>query len=328
MAYLRRLYRSMFDRLAAQGRFEEAAFVLAELLLSNEEAVDFLARHGRLQLAAEMAEARDLAPAIVVRQWFVAGNKDRAIYIARRTGAFQDAIVRLERSDKKRADELRVVWAGTLAQAGDYLAAAEACRSVESARERFLDWLNKAVDAGGTSGARALAYLAAELPAEFSEVRWKALSLLEDESAEGLSSRFAFIETLTSAKQSVQTRAIGRAAVRTAIRDSNSALSRLPAGRLQRLVTNVAADRSLKTDAPAIPPNNSPWHESLDGTMRFEVESSDVGVSRVQDLAYLPDGKMAIALGESGLLLLNRQGKTIAHFDQPVYKLVMSDSGT
>src|SRR5215469_14118905 len=42
MSHLRRLYRATFDRLAAQGRIEEAAFVLSELLLANEEAVAFL----------------------------------------------------------------------------------------------------------------------------------------------------------------------------------------------------------------------------------------------------------------------------------------------
>jgi hypothetical protein len=78
-SHLNQLYRSTFRRLEAQGRIEEAAFVLAELLRANEEAVAFLERHGRLLQAAEIAEARELAPEIVIRQWFVAGEKQRAI---------------------------------------------------------------------------------------------------------------------------------------------------------------------------------------------------------------------------------------------------------
>lgn len=54
-AELRALYRAAFQRLDAQGRIEQAAFVLAELLQANEEAVSYLERHGRLRLAAEMA---------------------------------------------------------------------------------------------------------------------------------------------------------------------------------------------------------------------------------------------------------------------------------
>ncbi len=72
--HLRRTYRAAFERLVAQQRWDEAAFVLAELLQAHEEAVSFLERHGRLRLAAEIAEARDLPPGLVVRQWWLAGG--------------------------------------------------------------------------------------------------------------------------------------------------------------------------------------------------------------------------------------------------------------
>ena len=92
-SHLHQLYRSTFKRLEAQGRIGEAAFVLAELLRANEEAVAFLERNGRLREAAEIAEARELAPEIIVRQWFVAGEKERAIQVARKTGAFYGAVL-------------------------------------------------------------------------------------------------------------------------------------------------------------------------------------------------------------------------------------------
>ncbi|HYL97543.1 MAG TPA: bpX6 domain-containing protein, partial [Blastocatellia bacterium] len=326
LTYLRNLYRSMFERLSAQGRIDEAAFVLAELLRANEEAVNFLERNGRLRLAAEIAEARDLAPGIVVRQWFVAGDKERAIYVARRTGAFQDAIVRLEKTDKAKAAELRLIWAETLADAGNYLAAAETCCGVESARLRFLDWLNRAAEGGGAQGARALAYLASELPVAFADVRGKALALLEDESVEGLQSRFAFIETLKGVRPSAETKALGRAAVRAAVRDSRAAVSKLPPARL-RALTEFVGDHTLRADAPPNTAYKAAWLESLTLPLKFELEAGDVGVSRIEDLVYLPDGKLAIALGESGLVLLNRAGKIVARFDEPAYKLVQSDSG-
>ena len=87
----------------------------------------FLERHGRYRLAAEMAEARDLPPGLVVRQWFLAGDRERALRIARRTGAFADAVTRLERSRQpEQARELRRLWAHGLAEAGDYAAAVDA----------------------------------------------------------------------------------------------------------------------------------------------------------------------------------------------------------
>jgi len=76
---LRRLYREAFHRLESQERIEEAAYLLAEVLHAHEEAVGFLERHGRFLLAAEMAEARHLPPGLVVRQWLLAGNRERAL---------------------------------------------------------------------------------------------------------------------------------------------------------------------------------------------------------------------------------------------------------
>ena len=86
-SHLNQLYRSTFKGLEAPGRIGEAAIVLAELLRSNEEAVAFLERNGRLREAAEVAEARGLAPEIIVRQWFIAGEKERA------TGCTQDGSI-------------------------------------------------------------------------------------------------------------------------------------------------------------------------------------------------------------------------------------------
>ena len=125
MAHLVQLYRSTFNRLVAQNRIEEAAFVLAELLRANQEAVAFLERHGKLRLAAELAEARELPPGLVVRQWFIAGDIKRAIGIARRTQAFADAVLRLERKDKKQAEQLRLLWAASLAAGGNYAGAVD-----------------------------------------------------------------------------------------------------------------------------------------------------------------------------------------------------------
>ncbi len=79
-------------------KHEEAAFFLAEILNEAERAVSYLEKHGRWKLAAELAEARKLAVGLVVRQWFLAGDVKRAVAIAVREGAFDDAILRLQKS--------------------------------------------------------------------------------------------------------------------------------------------------------------------------------------------------------------------------------------
>jgi len=66
---LRRTYRHAFHRLDQQKKYKDAAFVLAELLRETDEAVNYLEKHQQYTLAAELAEGRLLAPAIVVRQW-------------------------------------------------------------------------------------------------------------------------------------------------------------------------------------------------------------------------------------------------------------------
>ena len=80
---LQQLYRLTLKRVEAQCRIGEAAFELADLLRANEEAVAFMERHGKLREAAEIAEARELVPEIIIRQWFVAGEKERAMQVAR-----------------------------------------------------------------------------------------------------------------------------------------------------------------------------------------------------------------------------------------------------
>ncbi|HVR98467.1 MAG TPA: hypothetical protein VMW27_17770, partial [Thermoanaerobaculia bacterium] len=162
---LRRLYREAFHRLEGQGRIEEAAFVLAEVLHAHEEAVAFLERHGRLRLAAEMAEARDLPAGLVIRQWFLAGDRQRGLQIAHRTGAFADAVTRLERSARRpEAAELRRLWASELAAAGDYAAAVDVLWSLPEERQRAVEWMDLAIGLGGAPAGRMLARMVALAP--------------------------------------------------------------------------------------------------------------------------------------------------------------------
>jgi hypothetical protein len=327
---LQRLYRAAFERLEAQGHIEEAAFVLAEVLHAHEEAVAFLERHGRLRLAAEMAEARNLAPGLVVRQWFLTGDRERALWIARRSGAFADAVTRLERSRKREeARALRLLWGADLAEAGDYVAAVEAVWPVFDARRTATAWMDRAIEQGGAPAGRMLARKLTLVPEEFEATREQAINLLESWRAEGAAARLAFADTLRQGPRTPQAMCLARAAVRTMARDSGRFGARMSPAQFRQLVS-FADDGALRADAPALPlDSREPWtsRTSQDTPWRLEIGPSDIGTMPALDAAFLPNGLTLVALGEAGVRLLSRSGRTVAEFDQPAHRLVVADNG-
>ncbi|MBI4747484.1 MAG: hypothetical protein HY774_03305 [Acidobacteria bacterium] len=326
-AQLRQLYRAAFDRLNAQGKIEEAAFVLAELLQENEEAVAFLERHGRLKLAAEMAEARQLAAGLVVRQWFLAGNRRRAVTLARRTGAFADAIVRLEKTDPQQANTLRLLWATTQAEAGEYPAAVNTIWPVSEARHIAADWVERAIAGGGVVAGQMLAYKLTLFPTDHEAMSGPVLDLLADEDPEKAPMRAAFRRTLVAdAPKGPVPQMLARAAVRATIRDMSQGHVQATTNELTNLLT-FAGDAALRTDVPTVTSPHLPKLQTITKPRIFTADATDAGLMPVYDAAYLPDGKCLVALGESGIRLLSSQGKTLTHFDKPATALVLSDQG-
>ena len=328
---LRQMYRQAFWNLKERERYEEAAFVLAELLYANEEAVAFLELHDRKVLAAQMAEARKLPAGLVVRQWFVADDIERAIAVARRHNAWADAVFRLEQKRDNRADYLRVLWARTLAHSGQYLAATETLWPVEAMRENARVFAQVALESGGAPGAKALARLVELDGANLNEdLKHRVLDLLNDEESDGATSRLAFATTLRQSAKTTQNsamRAAARLATRSLLRDARNEYSNVDA-KMWRGLLELAGDSALRADAPALPAHNStPTLASRATPLDIVIEANDSGKMAVLDAALLPDGKTLVALGEAGAHLLNREGRVVHRFDQPCHKLVLSDGG-
>jgi len=327
---LRRLYREAFHRLESQDRVEEAAFLLAEVLHADEEAVAFLETHGRLRLAAEMAEARDLPPGLVVRQWFLAGDRQRGLRIAHRTGAFADAVTRLERGrEREQAAELRRLWARELAAAGDYAAAVDTLWPSEEDRHRALEWMDRAIEQGGAPAGRMLARKVTLSPEPFEPVRAATLGLLESWRAEGAPARRAFADTLRRGPQTAAAATLARAAVRAIARDSGRLGARMETADF-RLLAAFAGDGALRTDALALVlPEVPPWTAQGEPgePWRVEIAARDAGTVSAYDAVFLPNGLTAVALGEPGVRLLSRGGRVVAELDQPAHRLVVSDHG-
>lgn len=324
--YLRNLYRQAFQRLEAQGRVEEAAFVLTELLASHAEAVSFLEKHGKLRLAAEIAEAKKLSPAMAIRLWWLAKEPKRAIALACRTGEFETAIKHLSGSHPEEADKLRVFWAERLALSGKYVAAAEAIWPVKEGQRLASRWLTQAIDLGGTAGGIALARKAARFPESFSDLFAQVEGLLADETADSAGGRRAFAETLRQEPRTPESQTLARMAVRSVVRDIQQGSIEVTPAQLRHLL-DYTGDAGLRADVPPVQALK-PDSESVTPPVVVEIAAHDVGRHFVTDLVLLPDGRLLLALGEAGLLFLSRDGKPTAQLNQPVHRLVVSDDGS
>ncbi|WP_309894491.1 bpX6 domain-containing protein [Archangium sp.] len=326
---LRERYRQAFQKLEREGRIEEAAFVLAELLHEEAEAVSFLERHGRLKLAAELAEGRNLAPGLVVRQWVLAKDVARAVDIARRTGAFADAVPRLERTHPAEARVLRLLWGEVLAQAGNYGRAVEVVWPIEDARRLTRAWLERGVEGGGVGGARLLARMGISFPECFDTVRARALVLLEQEDAEGAPAREAFAEALAQELSLVKkvtgtASALLRPAVRALLRDRAAGHLLMKDHELKHCVT-LTGDTALKADLPSLPALPVRTGFLVDGQpASYVFDRAEAGTWPLFDAVPLPDGRVLVALGEAGARLLAPDGRCLAHFDVPAFSLVLS----
>lgn len=316
---LRRAYESVLARLTRAGKHEEAAFFLAEILKEPARAVDYLERQGRLLLAAQLAEARQLAPGLVVRQWFLAGDRDRALAIAVREGAFADAIARLERSGKSElADGLRMLHADRLASAGRFLAAARLVHARPGGALLALRWLALLREAGDAAG------LALELsldPQRFDEVSAALEPLLQLRTPQAADQRSMLAYELK--KLDV---ASGKPLARELARELLVDASEFGYDSLRELASEVAdwLGGAFRADFP-----RAMGRRAAAGSepQRHGFAARHAGSRPILDVCECAS-RFVVALGEGGVLVLNRAGKRVAHFDTPAEQLVASHDGT
>ncbi|WP_030393064.1 bpX6 domain-containing protein [Kitasatospora purpeofusca] len=324
--HLTELYRAAAERLERQGRFDEAAFVLADLLAAPAEAVALLERHDRLTQAAELAEGRELAADLVVRLWWRSGDRARAVRTAHRRGAFATAVERLAATDPQAARALRAAWAEHCRAAGDRLGAVEAAWPDEALRPSVAADLRDAVALGGPTRGRALPHLLA-MPQLFvleagSATRALARAVLDgdgDPNATGRSVLAATLARLPAADPATD-RELATAAARAAVRDGglgggvaeHSLFDRL----LARADPLTAADLPRPRPLPR-PVGAAPAYTAVDRP----------GTLPVLDAVLLASGSLLVACGQAGARLLAPDGRTRAHWDTPTDRLVLADHG-
>lgn len=322
MEMLRARYQMAFERLLSQGRIEEAAFVLADLLHDSDEAVSFLESHGRLRLAAELADARELPPARRVRQWMLAGETERAVEIAKRHRAFSTALGLLQAKHAASAQLLRIKWAEALAEQGAFEAAVTTIWSIESARGLAFPWIEAGMLLGGPPAAGLLIRAVGLMPERFELWLKHARTIWVDAGHQSVETRKALASAVIAAPETAHTELLAKGTARALFVDSARGHS-VPADSLRELVRK-SKDGALKTDWPGpgrAPPRPAP------GSLEVRLSDHDVGSVAIYDAVNLSKGRTLLALGEGGMRLITADGRTIAHFAQPAHRLVISDHG-
>lgn len=309
-AHLNKMYRQAAQELEANGRIDEAAFVLSELLNSAAECVALLERHRRYRTAAELSEARELDAALIVRLWWLAGDKDRAMALARRDAAYAQVVKQLADSDPEVAREFRLLWVDVLEKSGNLHGAIAVGWPDPQIRSLLLNPIRKGIAANDEWSLGLRAYLLALQPSEVN--RQYFIDGLSDTNEPDEARRFA-AEVLAEVKATdpVVDRQVCSAALR--------AFVELPAA-TKRSIDRIR-DRSDPVLAADLPSPRRTSHR----TGPVAVPSGPPGARAVNDAVPLSNGTVLVSLGEAGVRLLTVDGRAAAEWSTPCHALVASD---
>lgn len=326
--HLRELYRRTAQDLEAKGRIDEAVFVHAELLHDRAHALELLERHQRFQQAAELAFGWDMPAAAIIRLYALAGDWQRAERVARRDGAWEEAVTLLESRWPEAGRRLRQRWAETLADQGRWLDAARVLWLCTDARETVQAWIESAEQVGGLVSTRTLAWRALGWP-DTLDARVPEITALHcDPSAQR--ARAALVDELLRLPGE-PTPAMRRLALMLAgptLADQSVSGPSLSAQRLGQLVA-LTQDAALKADlpsagfhtlAPALPPL-AQQTRPLTGWV------PEPGLHPVLDAVCMAHDELLVALGEAGAVRVDAVGRRLDHFPVPAEVLVVAEDG-
>ncbi|MFN8611162.1 MAG: bpX6 domain-containing protein [Vulcanimicrobiota bacterium] len=319
---LKSVYRHALERLLAAGRIEEAAYVQGELLNDAAGAADLLERHGKLLEAARLATLKGLAAPLQVRLWFMAGQTQTALTLARRYHVEAEALQMLTRKDPELAKQFRAAWATDLADAGCLSQAISVGWTVRQQLEDYELWLARALLGGGVGALDALSFGLQD--PDFCQ-RLKLVERLRAEFADydlmGQPRRRAILERMTGNWLETRDPDLRVWAAETARRVMRQANSPFPLGdhRTMEFLVKLSGDPWLRADRPStMRETDIPlglWSERVD----------QQGITPLYDALWLGDGRLLLALGQAGLVILSRSGKFSQRFPQPAYHLVAGE---
>lgn len=312
--HLRQLYIDAARQLELDGQIMLAAFVHADLLDNPLAAIELIERHGDYRRAAELSEGWLKEPGMTIRLWWRAGDRARAIEVARSRGAFADAVTRLEHVDRPAAAELRAAWVTDLQRAGDHLGAVRAAWPVPDLRPRIIGDLGAIIGGSGRSSGVALAYLLA-LNAEPTALD-SARALLAGDPGPA---RDAFVAELADhhVVDAAADRELASLGLQSLARGTGELASRT-VSRCVRLLQR-RADALVVADLPRIAARDI----NTEAVIRHDL--TDHGPVVVFDAVGVSDDHVLVALGERGVRLVTPDGRTRAEWEVPTYSLVVAD---
>ena len=324
MDLLRNVYRNAHQALLREGRIEEAAFVLAELLDDAHGAVDLLEQHGLYEKAAEIATLKGLSASLQVALWFRAGKVEQALQVARCHYVHALAITILEGRDRDAARAFRVVWAQDLARAGQFGEAVLVGWSVRPELPDYDDWLETTLRVGNVEAfhAAALILTSPEVTRQMGLAgylkRW-----LDDTSPVTVSTRRKLLNILARSGGRTSDLEIQQWAATTARRVLRQMNSPWPLGDRKTVdfLVTLSEDWYLKVDLPTVkdPPKLQldRWHQVVEESGRLAI----------YDAAFLGDGRFLVALGNVGLVVLSAGGARSQQFSLPCHSLAVPLKG-
>ncbi len=323
-AELRRLYRMGFEKLDRDGRIDEAVFVLAELLNNRAEALDYLERHKRFSQAAELALSWHMEPAQIVRLQCLAGDWRMAVAVARRDRVFGDVVPLLEAKWPDMARKMRLEWGEFLAAQGDWLGAVNAVWPVKSAHDKAREWLQNAERNGGELAAKALVQRCLLIP-ESLEKYAEYIEMLRCERSRYIE-RAVIVDTAMALKGKIgAVSRLLRILVPMVLADQARGVGKYSSKALQRLFS-LGGDSIFNADLPSgklpVSMPASHWHDAKG----IALSAPAAGTQAIFDAVPLLDGCYLLAQGETGVVMINNQGKTLFRFAVPAEVLVISEN--
>lgn len=319
MDLLRSVYHNAYQALLQAGRIEEAAFVLAELLDDAKGAVELLERHGFYEKAAELATLKGLPASLQVALWFRAGKVEQALQVARCHYVHGQAIVTLENKDKEAARAFRVLWAQDLARVGQFGEAVLVGWPVRRVLPDCDEWVEATLDVGNLESYRvALLVLTSGDASRGFRLAARLRSWMEDTSPLTVTNRRKLLSILSRSGARTDDPEIREWAASTARRVLRQMNSPWPLGDKKTVdfLAKLSEDRWLKADLPyfttGLKLQLNRW--------RHVVEER--GHLPIFDAAPLGDGRILVALGHAGLLVLSSRGARSQQFSLPCHKLV------
>jgi hypothetical protein len=316
-AYLTTLYQRAARQLTEAGRIDEAAFVLAELLGDRWGATRLLEQHGRGAEAAQLAEhMREWAEAI--RLWLNAGEKARALTLARRFGAWSQVHARLCSGEPERARAWLWEWAEWLAGSGREAAAVGLVWPNREHRSRARSWLARAVAAGGADAGRIAALMLADpLASEHEALRVTVRHFAEQGGPEFK----ALLEGMAAMEHPTRpdlVRPLAAECLRAALLQVGTGQLTFSRALAKRLAA-LSGDALLQADLPL-------WTQTPP-VGRWDLSVDETGATPLSDAVLLPDGRMLVALGAAGLLVLSASGGRSALLPVPTDHIVQARAG-